>query len=77
MPRRMTPSAVADRRRRPAGEHLADLQPAARANDHPAAARIAHRVDRRKAADLAHGSDADEMMARHGGEWMLDSGCWI
>ena len=40
-------------------EHAADFQPAPRADDHPAVARIANRVDRRKATDLAHGSDAN------------------
>ena len=40
-------------------EHVADLQPAPRAHDHPAVPRIADGVDGRKPADLPHGSDAN------------------
>ena len=40
-------------------QHVADFHAALGPHDHPAMARIANRVDRRKAADLAHGPDAN------------------
>ncbi len=47
------------------GEHAADLESASRPHDHAAAARIANRVDRREAADLAHSPNANQVIARH------------
>jgi hypothetical protein len=39
-------------------EHFADLQAAARSHYDAAVARITNRIDRGKAADLAHRSDS-------------------
>jgi hypothetical protein len=41
------------------GEDAADLEPTPRANDHATMARIANRVNRRKATDLSHRADAN------------------